>query len=352
MVFGNSLSSSEPLCAYRSEGLWYFIDTQGKSYIEPIELYSLSGYSEEIFRVRKLEDGKVVWAFLDKNAKEMFRPDCDELMDFRWGMAMTIDQYPGEEFDRRYGFVNTKGEQVVPIKYLDVTSFSEGLAFITDYKEHGYIDTSGSMVIELPEKIVGYNFQEGWAPVSNAEYRVGYIDTSGQMVIPFIYDEPGLFSEGKVKVTKNGKTGLMDKKQNIILETKYFEVSEFSEGRAFAAIPGAELSFRWALLDENGNILTEHKFSVAKKFSEGLSCVRDDVSWHFIDKSGNKVIENLVSAGSFSGGLAWAIRRNEDGGATAGFINKKGDFVIELDNFTEVFDLRTNKRVYTTYVDK
>jgi WG containing repeat len=347
------LFSSEPLCAYRTEGLWHFIDTDGNPFIEPMELYSCDGFGEGFYRVRKLESGRLIWSFLDKNGKEIFRPKCDILMDFRDGMAMTIQEYPEDkDFDRRYGFVNTKGEQVVPIKYLDVTSFSEGLAFVTDYKEHGYIDSTGIFVIKLPEKIVGYNFSEGLAPVSNADYKVGYIDKTGKVVIPYIYDEPGLFSEGKAKVTINGKTGLMDRDQNIILEAKYFEVSEFSEGMAFAAIPGQELRFQWALLDSTGNILTEHKYLIAEKFSEGLSCVKDEDNWHFLDKSGTQVIENLASAGSFSGGLAWAIRKNSEGSATAGFINKKGEFVIELDNFTEVLDLRINKRVFTTYVDK
>ena len=80
--------------------------------------------------------------------------------------------------DDKWGFINTKGKEVIPCIYTDAKSFSEGLAPV--------------------EK--------------NGEW--GYINTKGEEVIHCIYDQAWGFSEGLAPVKKDGKAGFVDKEGN------------------------------------------------------------------------------------------------------------------------------------------
>jgi hypothetical protein len=48
----------------------------------------------------------------------------------------------------RYGFINPKGEVVIPLQFEQVENFSEELAAAKINGRWGYIDTSGKFVIK------------------------------------------------------------------------------------------------------------------------------------------------------------------------------------------------------------
>ncbi len=77
----------------------------------------------------------------------------------------------------RYGYVNKKGEEVIPCIYQnECEDFCEGLAAV---------------------------MKDG---------KWGYINSQNETVIPFIYDYASNFSNGVAKVEKNGIHGFVDKK--------------------------------------------------------------------------------------------------------------------------------------------
>ena len=50
--------------------------------------------------------------------------------------------------DRKWGFIDKNGENVIPCKWLDVENFDEGYALVVDEKKKvGYIDMEGNLVI-------------------------------------------------------------------------------------------------------------------------------------------------------------------------------------------------------------
>lgn len=343
----NFIYAADPLAAYKKDDSWFVIDEEGNELFRTDIIEKIEGYREGFFRIRIIEDDILKWAFMDINGKIILKPDQDEVFDFYEGVAMTAKDIPESEIEKLYGFMDINGNQIIPNILIDAISFSEGLAYIMDNQRRGYINTKGEMVLPLPDSLVGYPFSEGKAAVSNFDYQVGYIDRTGKIIIPIKYEEFGMFKEGKVKFTSDGKTGVIDSNDKVIFNADFYEAQQFSEGRSYISTPGDRLQHTWALVDDKGNFLTDHKFKYGNKFSESLSSVKDDENWKFIDRSGNVIIDNNYRfAGSFRNGLAWVSKYKDDGSSQGGFINKQGEWVIEIDDFQEVWDLRLNKQMY------
>jgi hypothetical protein len=82
----------------------------------------------------------------------------------------------------KYGFVDTEGNEVVPLKYDWVGIFSEGRAWVKLNNKYGFVDTEGNVVIPVKYDWCG-NFSEGiaWVTVEiNGERIKGEIDLDGK----------------------------------------------------------------------------------------------------------------------------------------------------------------------------
>lgn len=160
-----------------------------------------------------------------------------------------VDEYGLREVQTngKCGYINQNNEEILPIIYDSVGSFSEGLAAV--------------------EKDGLY----------------GYIDITGKFVIPLSFDLAYGFSSGIAKVKRNGKFGLIDKKGNIILNIKYDSIGYVSNG--YIAI---NLSGKWGFCDTNGVVTIPPQFNkVIKQFSKGLAAVQNGSSMVIIDNQGN-----------------------------------------------------------------
>ncbi|WP_354518381.1 WG repeat-containing protein [Paenibacillus sp. OAE614] len=97
------------------------------------------------------------------------------------------------------GYINTKGELVIPYRYSSTSDFSEGMAAVM-------IAFGG---------------------------KYGYIDTTGKLRITPRYDHATPFSNGAAVVYVNGKYGYIDKKGNYLLTPQFSMAQPFLEGLAF-----------------------------------------------------------------------------------------------------------------------
>ena len=111
---------------------------------------------------RKIQKGGK-WGFYD-GMKTVIEPAYDEVFCFRDGLASV-------ELDEKCGYINDKGEVVIPLEYETAMSFSEGLAAVTKRDKFGYINKENTIVI------------------------------------PFEYDAATAFENGEAKVKKDGKWG-------------------------------------------------------------------------------------------------------------------------------------------------
>ena len=103
-------------------------------------------------------------------------------------------------------------------------AFSEGLMIVGKDKKYGYIDEAGKEIVE-PKYDDAWNFREGLAKVEK-DGKLGFIDKAGNEIIEPKYDDVDEFKEGIARVKKDGKYSIIDKKGEIVFSLKYNNLSE------------------------------------------------------------------------------------------------------------------------------
>lgn len=341
--------SAEPLVAFYQGDRWHFWDSEGNDLFQNKKILDVNGFSEGLFTVVADIDGVIKNCYMDLKGKITIITNYHDVKDFSNGKALIVMDYPEEFIDKRYGYINKDGSVFIKPSLIDATYFTEGLAYIYDENRRGYIDTNGVMQISLKDGEVGYPFSEGYASISNKEYKVGFIDKTGKKVLPFDYQEPAYFVGGLAKANIDGVVGLMDKTGKLIVEPTYHELNKFNEGYSFIGKLSTGMKYTWALIDSTGQKITNEVFSDVQYFSQGLCAVKENGEWKFIDKSGKTVISNnYILCGVFAGEkpLAWVSYENE-GKKNAEFINKEGQTILRLPfNVVKAIDLRVNKELY------
>lgn len=80
------------------------------------------------------------------------------------------------EKDGLYGYINLKGENVIPCKYKSVARFREGIARVRNKEgQTGFIDTEGNTVIPFSKMETGSCFYDGFVGTSTPE-GMGFMD--------------------------------------------------------------------------------------------------------------------------------------------------------------------------------
>ena len=186
----------------------------------------------------------------------------DELYPFNEGLAAV-------KKDGQYGFINTKGELVIPAHFYGVGGFSDGKACVYDEQYNvSFIDYEGGGILKTPYQLAynKYNqrgdnpngvpniylnivqpveFINGICKIpvktgSEGEWKYKYIDFKGKEVSEPVETSPAANHEYTVfsKENDNGKAlyGLKDAQGKIIIEPTYSYISVPSNGIVNVAI--------------------------------------------------------------------------------------------------------------------
>lgn len=206
LVYDWALRYSEGLALVMQQQKTGFIDTDGAVAI-PMRYSGGHSFSEGYAAV--CLNGK--YGFIDKKGCAVTPFKYDEVVkSFSQGLALVAMHCDAAESggtvssSKRYGYVDTAGREVVPVEYLSLGLFSEGLAFARKNdvgQKFGFIDTGGNVVIPFDYHLVGSGFSEGLAAVG-IDGKWGYIDKVGKNVIPFEYDYAAAFGDGLALVGK------------------------------------------------------------------------------------------------------------------------------------------------------
>ena len=240
----------------------------------------------------------------------------DTLDSFSEGFAMV-------KKDGVYGFINTKGEEVIPCKYDDAYSFSEGYAVVKKGGKNGFINTNGEEVIPFKYDRAD-SFSEGFAVIERDE-MYGFVNTKGEEMIPCKYDWAVSFSEGFAMIVKDGKYGFINTNGEEIIPCKYdydeyyYTSFLFKDGLAVA-----RKGSKFGIINTHDEEVVPCKYDYAESFSEGFAVVKKDEKYGFINAKGEEIIPCKYDyASSFSEGLA-AV--NKDG--RYGFININDEEIV------------------------
>jgi len=270
--------------------------------------------------------------FLNNQGKEITGGKYGGVENFHEGIALVWDYVINKgHSDFLCGFIDTNGEEIIPLKYLyyPTASFSNGLALVCLNDKAGFIDRFDKEIIPFKYDRSSKSFSEGLALVC-INRKFGFIDRIGQEIIPFKYDEPSYsFNDGLASVRLKDKSGFIDKDGMEIIPFKYEQTMPFSEG-----ISRVKLKGKNGYINSKGEQIIDFKYELARDFSEGFATVYFNGNWILIDRFGHEIpsIKKSYEIMKFKNGLSHVVFKNENYYSTDGTMrSRRIDGYIDLD---------------------
>ena len=160
-----------------------------------------------LFDLEKQE--MVEWKEQKEQDKYYRKGEYKEKMAFVQSKEVRTHSILGHEFivGGKYGFINEKGEEIVPCIYDTVLDFQEGLAAVKKDRFWGFIDKAGKEVIPL-QYLRARSFSEGLAFVVDKGVKDLFINKQEEVVIDVrkefndYFDEVSDFKNGKATITR------------------------------------------------------------------------------------------------------------------------------------------------------
>lgn len=288
----------------------------------------------------------------------------------------------------KFGFINEKGEMVIPAQYYMAYHFSGGVAgVVTMDNKVQFINNKGEVVFTLPagyncdpylsnggrrfwcgidhgmydenfNVIIPYLFHLRLGPMSKEglAYFIktdgeGFYNRKGEVVLynpydsitrqpeQFYYEEDG-FHEGRAIVinSRNSVYGAINTHGELVIDTIYSRLMYAGNGLFAYQLPGGDYNF-WGLLDVDGNQLTEQIYNQIYDNSEGdngLVPIADENRYLcYVDRTGTKVIQtSFYGFGyAFHEGAAW-VYIYDPSDHTAGYVllDESGNILWKIEN--------------------
>lgn len=240
--------------------------------------------------------------------------------------------------ERRWGFIDRRGVEVIAPQFTSALKFSEGLAAVRpDGRTIGFIDGTGRFRIEAIYAECNGGFCNGIVPVKLGR-KWGAIDRDGQVIIEPRYQWLSPFSEGLAAIeATGGRHGFVDAAGEVTIEPRrdLSQVDSFHEGlAAFSA------GSKWGFIDTSGQVVIKARFDSVKNFRGGWAAVIFKGHVGFIDREGafiieprfgyaEPLVEGLALAAERERGVVASLSEHMYRGKKWGFIDARGEWVIE-----------------------
>ncbi len=180
----------------------------------------------------------------------------------------------------------------------------------------GLLDSRGVLLVSAQFGFVDREARNTPVAVCRGE-KWGHIDKMGRLIAPLEFDGAGPFMCGLAPVKRGGKWGFINVKGELVIPCQYPWAGPFSETDSLAAVHmlGVGRKSRRGYINTAGDVVIrlDVKFHELRPFSEGLAYV----AW-----------SRMLLAGDDSLSYPEWVTVGQQG--TAGYINKKGEMVIDL----------------------
>jgi hypothetical protein len=254
----------------------------------------------------------------------------------------------------KWGYVNARGEEVIPPRFDEAVYLEDnGLIIVKANDKFGYVNAKGEEVIPLRFDLAGGFAANGLAPVEvNGKY--GYIDAQGREVIPPRFDDAESFADnGLAAVRANGKWGYINTQGEEVTPLRFDEARDFANN----GLAAVRANGKWGYLNAQGEEVILPRFDDARDFADnGLAPVKANDKWSYIDTQGKEVIrfDSVFLVWIFSAnGLAPVVMTN----GKWGYINAQGEIVVPprfdlASGFNDDGLARVRENRETVYIDQ
>lgn len=371
----NETSSDTRLYPVKENARWGYMNAAGKIVITPAYDHTWD-FAEGMGRFK--EKGK--YGFINEKGEVVIQPTFAYADDFEGGYArinikdttVADVQYDGYNLESDWTFTDPKGV-VFNQTFARVERFKNGIAIVKD--NAGYdaparyaTVTDGQLTVQdrITEGLFDFNGHP-LAPASDSETgKLGMIDKTETWVVQPRFDNLEHYAEGLAVAQKNNQYGYIDQQGNwiysrVVPVNQYVyldnDFKPFSNG--LAAVKTSADTYQY--INKQGQLAFKTRFKSAGNFTaEGYAIASIDAGTGLIDNKGNWVIKPPLEIQSVANGMA--IYRTDKGyygardiatqkdivpptysaidytgnllrvrnaGATYGYINNRGDFVIQ-----------------------
>jgi hypothetical protein len=254
---------------------WGFIDRSGRVVVPTKYESTVPAESERMIARSKTEDlfmadavepettaivavrsgGK--WGFVDHSG-QLLPLRFDEVGSFSDGLA------PARQ-GTLWGFVSTLGVIAIPLQYDAVGTFVGGVAIVNRDLKYGVIDRDGRAVVKLRFEMIrpaDSVFHDNRALVI-AFGKKGYVGRAGMVAVPPAFDEALPFSEGLAPVVRGGQTGYIDTTGRMVIRPRTWTAERFHRGRAVVLVGS-----KYGYIDRGGAYVAEPQFDDARAFTD------------------------------------------------------------------------------------
>ena len=336
---------------YNSQSGSGFINSVGV-FVIPASFRHVSYFSPE--GIAKVEDQKRKHGFIDVKGNYVIAPAFDDLeTPYRFDAPMKVTS--GMGFDAKYGYINAKGEQIVPYIYDNAYVFRNGYARVTMYGEgppgrrpvkYGFLDAQGQLVIPVKFDDARSFGANGLAAVLIGD-RWGFVNTNGEIAIKPSFDDvpyspESVFDSFGLAQVKQGKSWiLIDAQGKQVGSAKGESISTFNQdGLAVIGQSSFARGRRAGVINTKGEYVFEPQFDDFKGYKNGYAQVSLGGKWGFIDAHGKIVVAPqfpLYSSDFNSGGTAKVVLsvnrktggRPQDIELLYGYINTSGKLILQ-----------------------
>lgn len=300
-------------------------------------------YSDIVERSMFSKKNSLKYGFINTKGKEVIKPKYTYASDFFNGKSNIIkDSIPGLIFKN--------GKELLFPEYNATYWYKDNLGIAIKDKKYGFIDQQGKVIITLIYEDA-FPFYDGYASVKeNGKWK--YINESGKKIFtdsltfsyrPIINDnavfmlENKKVKEKKSMITENGsrtfveflnktghiqlKEGLININGNIIINPIYDEISGYFQNGYMRVINNGKTG----IIDEERKVIIPIEYEDISDFKNGVFLAKKSNKWGMININEQIVIPFEYSKiRFFNEGLALVLLNGK-----AAYINKKNEIIIE-----------------------
>lgn len=270
-----SLSLWELQAQDRWEAWHYYINPKGEQALK-VSAKSINAFSDGVAWIEKahFDGSKSFWnyALIDTKGQLILPPHYDRTYPFKEGVAVVRKR--GES---KFILIDKEGKQVCSQQFDSPPLITEGMIRFEENKRYGYLNLKGEVVV--PAKYVDTGgFKEGYCSVAierDAQtWLYGFIDKTGKEVIPCVYNQAGTssFEDGLARMRMpNGLTGFINAKNEVVVPGKYATASTYREGFYPAAFGPNHT--QWGLVNKQNQVVIPGRYDDMQPVYNGIVMV-------------------------------------------------------------------------------
>ena len=164
---------------YNGKKGYIFLDSEGN--IANKVIYEMATeYKDGLSQViRQKEPGKYIFGYVNTRGEEVIACNFRNRGEFHCGRA-TIRNEEG-----LYGYIDETGKEVIPCQYIRAEDFSSDFAFVRNEHLEAVIDKNGNIIVPFSRSIIYDNSSKIFRIIGGEEHKyedIGFVDKNGKII--------------------------------------------------------------------------------------------------------------------------------------------------------------------------